>query len=154
MIKIDLLKNHPHTIPKLAPIWQEALGKMWLPDVQIQEIESWFYEWLNNDIPLAYIALYNDTPVGCCSLQLNDGIRPDLKPWLGDLVVTPKYQKQGIGKMLIDTTKQKAFSLGFKKLYLFTFDLTLVNYYVHLGWNINGKDEFKTKSVTIMEILL
>lgn len=27
MIKIDLLKNHPHAIPMLATIWHEVLGK-------------------------------------------------------------------------------------------------------------------------------
>lgn len=48
-----------------------------------------------------------------CSLRVNDGIRPDLTPWLGSLVVDPKYQKQGIGKMLVDEMKEKAKKLGF-----------------------------------------
>ena len=29
MIKIDLLKNHQNTIPTLANIWHEVLGKIW-----------------------------------------------------------------------------------------------------------------------------
>ena len=154
MIKIDVLKNHPHAIPALADIWYEVLGKIWCPEIRTQEIESWYHEWFNHDMPLAYIALYDDMPVGACSLQLNDGIRPDLAPWLGDLVVDPSYQKQGIGKMLIDASKNKAAELGFRKLYLFTFDQTTSGYYTRLGWKKIGMDKYKLHPVTVMEVVL
>jgi GNAT superfamily N-acetyltransferase len=154
MIKIDLLKNHPYAIPAIANIWHEVLGKIWMPEIAIEEIEYWYYEELNENMPLAYIALNDQIPVGTCSLQLNDGIRPDLKPWLGDLVVDPKYQNQGIGKMLIDAAIKKASELGFEKLYLFTFDPTVSNYYQRLGWKEIGMDEFKSKPVTVMEVEL
>lgn len=153
-IKIDLLKNHPNSIPAIASIWHEVLGKIWMPEIGIEEIESWYYEELNEELPLAYIAFKDQTPVGTCSLQLNDGIRTDLKPWLGDLVVDPKYQKRGIGKMLLDAAIKKAKQLGFKKLYLFTFDPAVSEYYQHVGWKKIGMDEFKSRSVTVMEIEL
>src|SRR5665213_2198277 len=92
-----------------------------------------FFYRKETDLPLAYIALCDQIPVGTCSLQLDGGIRPDLKPWLGDLVVDPKYQKQGIGKMLVDAAIEKAKELGFEKLYLFTFDPAVPEYYQHLG---------------------
>ena len=50
MIKIDLLKNHPTTIPRLAKIWHEVLGKIWMPEFGIEEIESLYYEELKHDI--------------------------------------------------------------------------------------------------------
>ena len=151
MITIDLLKNHPHAIPALAKIWHEVLGKIWMPEIGIEEIESLYYEELNEDLPLAYIALYDQIPVGTCSLHLNGGIRPDLKPWLGDLVVDPKYQKRGIGKMLLDAALKKAKELGFEKLYLFTFDPSLPDYYARHGWHEIDMDEFKGYEVTVME---
>lgn len=154
MITIDLLKNHPECITKLAEIWHELLGKIWLPEIGIQEIESGYHEELNDDMPLAYVALYNGLPVGTSSLQLNGGIRSDLAPWLGDLIVDLPYQKQGIGKMLIDAAKNKARELGFGKLYLFAFDPTLPEYYSSLGWNTIGMDKFKDHPVTVMEIAL
>jgi predicted N-acetyltransferase YhbS len=89
-----------------------------------------------------------------CSLRDNDGIRPDLAPWLGSLVVDPAYQNQGIGTMLIDRTKQKARTLGFELLYLFAFDRTIPEYYERLGWRKIGMDEFKGYPVTTMEIAL
>jgi GNAT superfamily N-acetyltransferase len=154
MITIDLLKNHPQAIPVLARIWHEVLGKVWMPEISIEEIEFWYQEELNDFMPLAYVALYNEIPVGSCTLQLNDGIRPDLSPWLGDLVIDPKYQRQGIGKMLVDIATKKAKELGFEKLYLFTFDPTIPKYYEQFGWKKIGMDEFKSYPVTVMEVVL
>lgn len=152
MIKIDLLKNHPEGIPELSKIWHEVLGKIWMPEIGIEEIESLYYEELNRDIPLTYIALYGEISVGSCTLQLNDDVRPDLGPWIESLVVDPKYQKHGIGKMLLDVTIEKAKELGFEKLYLFAFDPTIPEYYQRLGWKTIGMDEFKSHPVTVMEI--
>ncbi len=155
MIKIDLLKNHPHTIPALANIWYEVLGKIWAPDVLIEQVIERFAGHMNDkDLPITFIALEGDVPSGMCSLRENDGIRPDLTPWLGSLVVDPKYQKQGIGKMLIDVTVDKAKELGFKKLYLFAIDPTIPEYYQRLGWKKIGVDEYKSHPVTVMEVEL
>ncbi len=154
MITITLLKNHPECVTRIAEIWHEVLGKKWFPEIGIQEIESGYLEELNDDMPLAYVALHNDLPVGTCSLQFKGGIRPDLAPWLGDLVVDLAYQKQGIGKMLIDAAKNKAKELGFSNLYLFTFEPTLFAYYSKLGWNTIGIDKFKGQPVTVMEVAL
>ena len=153
MITIDLLKNHPKAIPVLTKIWREVLGQVWIPDVSIERVEQKFLQHLNDQIlPLTFVALHNNTPVGMCSLRENDGIRPDLTPWLGSLVVDPKYQKQGIGKMLVDVAVMKAKKLGFEKLYLFAFDPTIPEYYEPLGWKKIGMDEFKSHPVTVMEI--
>ena len=152
MIKIDLLKNHP-AIPALANIWHEVLGKIWVPDVPAHRVIARFADHLNDqDLPITFVALDGEIPVGMCSLRENDGIRPDLTPWLGSLVVDPKYQKQGIGKMLVDVAVRQAKECGFKKLYLFAFDPTIPEYYERLGWRKIGMDEFKSHPVTVMEV--
>jgi N-acetylglutamate synthase-like GNAT family acetyltransferase len=87
-----------------------------------------------------------------CSLRKNDGIRPDLEPWLGSLVVDKDYQGLKVGQQLIDTVKSKACNLGYKKLYLFTLDPKIPAYYSKLGWKEIGKDEFKGTPVTVMSI--
>lgn len=154
MIKIDFLKNHPYAITALATIWYEVLGKIWMPEIRIEEIESLYHEELTQDMPLTYIALDGKTPVGSCTLELNAGIRPNLRPWIGDLVVDPKYQKQGIGRILLDAGVEKAKELGFKKLYLFAFDPTIPEYYKRFGWKEIGMDKFKSHPVTVMEVWL
>lgn len=50
MIKIDLLKNHSDAIPELAHIWHDVLGRIWCPDLTIQEIESLTYDELNTQM--------------------------------------------------------------------------------------------------------
>ncbi len=155
MIKIDLLKNHPRVIPTLANIWHSALGKIWLPDIPIERVITRFSDHLSDqDLPITFVALDDETPVGMCSLRENDGIRPDLTPWLGSLVVNQNYQKRGIGKLLIDATVEKSKQLGFEKLYLFAFDPTIPEYYQRLGWKKIGMDEFKSYPVTVMEVVL
>ena len=95
MIKIDLLKNHPNARPALAYIWHEVLGKIWVPDVPVERVIARFADHLNDQaLPITFVALDGDLPVGMCSLRENDGIRPDLTPWLGSLAIDPKYQKQ------------------------------------------------------------
>lgn len=155
MIKIDLLKNHPDAIPALANIWHEVLGRIWVPDSPIERVIARFADHLNDQgLPITFVALDGEIPVGMCSLRENDGIRPDLTPWLGSLVVDPKYQKQGIGKMLADATILKAKELDFQKLYLFAFDPTIPDYYERLGWSQICMDEFKSHPVTVMEVEL
>jgi N-acetylglutamate synthase-like GNAT family acetyltransferase len=155
MIKIDLLKNHPGSIPALANIWHETLGKIWFPEIKVQEIESLTYDELSHqDEITSFITLCNDIPVGFCTFKLKEEFRPDLGPWLADIVVDSKYQKQGIGKMLIDIARLKAIELGFKELYLFAFDPTIPDYYKRLGWKKIGMDEFKSHPVTVMEVEL
>ena len=143
MIQIEYLKNHPHAIPTLSLIWHEGIGKIWMPEIRIEEIESLFYEELKQDIPITYIALYDDIPVGFCTFGLSEDFRPDLSPWIADLLVEPKYQKQGIGKMLLNAACEKAKELRFKKLYLFTFDSNIPKYYERLGWKKIGMGEYK-----------
>ncbi len=155
MIKIDILKNQQSSIPQLAEIWHEVLGKIWMPYLSVEYINGLIGSWVHEEhLPLAHVAIIDDRIVGIASLQVECGIRPSLTPWLGSLVVDPKYQKQGIGKMLVDVTALKAKELGFKKLYLFAFDPTIPSYYECLGWRKIGIDEFKSHPVTVMEVEL
>ncbi|MFU7598178.1 GNAT family N-acetyltransferase [Legionella pneumophila] len=155
MIKIDLLKDHQDSIPRLATIWHEVFGKIWVPDVPIEQVIKKYDSHLNDtQLPITFVATDGEMPVGMCSLRENDGIRPDLTPWLGSLVVSPAYQKKGIAPLLIETTQQKAKDLGFKKIYLFAFDPTIPDYYSRLGWSVIGIDEFKGHTVTVMEFHL
>lgn len=153
-VKIDLLKNHPETIPTLAALWHELLGKTWMPELSYDIIESLYYDELKQDMPLTYIALCDNRAVGSCTLQLTDEINPTLGPWLSDLVVDHQYQHQGIGTMLAKTVIAKTQQLGFNKLYLFAFDHRLTEYYGRLGWKEISMDVFKSHPVSIMELVI
>lgn len=155
MICIDYLHNHHHHIPALAKMWADTIGKQWVPNIPIEDAIKRFQTHLNiNELPFTLIALNNETPVGMCSLRATDGIRPDLTPWLGSLVVDPNHQNKGIGKLLINAIKKEAKSRGYQHLYLFTFDPALPEYYRLSGWTTYATDEVHTHPVIIMEAQL
>ena len=151
-ITIDILKNCPEHISALAKIWHEGLGSDLVPGPSPQYVEQCLHERLNSDIlPIAFVALDGNKPVGMCSLRKNDGIRPDLAPWLASLVVSTAYRKRGIGKQLIAAVQQKAAAMEFKKIYLFTFDPVTAEWYSGMGWKEIDTDTFKGYEVLVME---
>ncbi|MBP9777684.1 MAG: GNAT family N-acetyltransferase [Rickettsiaceae bacterium] len=155
MITIDLLKNHPNAINDLANIHYNLLGKIWFPQRPISKTIENLNTHLNDDqLPMTFVAFDRDTPVGMCSLRVDDGLGSKLTPWLGSLVVSSDYQKQGIAKKLIDKTKGQAKTMKYTKLYLFALDKTLPKYYESLGWSILGDDMFQDYPVTVMDIKL
>lgn len=153
-INIKKLTDHVEAIPKLSILLHELICKRWSPQDSLLEIKLWFEEWKSDRIPLAFAALEDENPVGMCSLQLNDGIRSDLKPWLGDLCVDPAYQNQGVGKLLIEACKRQAKEQGYNNLYLFAPDPEVQYYYQRLGWSKMGTDIYNGHTVTIMKFTL
>lgn len=149
---VKLNQCPPESINQAAKLCYEILVKKWSAENTLTETEDWFKQWLNDDIPLAYIALCSSEVVGMCSLQFNDGIRPDLMPWLGDLCVPIEHQNRGVGKSLIEAAKKKSKELGFKKLFLFAPDPNIPAYYIRLGWKKIDMDVFHGNPVTVMEI--
>ncbi|MDP3559738.1 MAG: GNAT family N-acetyltransferase, partial [Legionellaceae bacterium] len=102
-ITIAYLKNYPEATPALARIWHNVLGSIWVPDIPIERVEQRFHDHLNDALlPLTLVAFDGNKLIGGVSLREHDGIRPDLMPWLGSLIVDSAYQKKGIGGMLID----------------------------------------------------
>jgi GNAT superfamily N-acetyltransferase len=155
MITIDYLKNHPQHIPALAKMWADTIGQRWVPHISIEDAIARFQTHLNSDeLPLTLIALKDGIPMGMCSLRSSDGVRDDLTPWLGSLVVDPMHQNKGIGKLLINAIKTEAKNRGYQHLYLFTFDPALPKYYRLSGWTMFATDEFHTHPITIMEATL
>ncbi|MDF2550075.1 MAG: acetyltransferase, family [Chlamydiales bacterium] len=151
-LTIDILKNYPGSIAELAEIWIEALGKKEFPEVPVEQVINRLKEHGNEGkLPLTVVVMDHRRPVGMCSLMEKEGIRLDLKPWLGALVVNPLDQKRGIGKMLIEATKQKAQNLGFNQIYLFTFDERLPQYYARFGFRVIGEQEYKGRPAILME---
>jgi N-acetylglutamate synthase-like GNAT family acetyltransferase len=153
-IKIDYLKNHPEHIPLLAS-WMLNTWGHYNPNSSLEKAELKLKEHLHVDsLPIAYIALKNNEPVGMCALRINDGIRMDLTPWLGSLFVVPQMRGQGIGEQLIHIVTEKAHNLSYSNLYLLAFDPTLPLWYAKLGWKLIGTDDLHGHVVNVMEINL
>lgn len=155
MIKIISLTACPNSLPQLTKIWAELLGEKWDPYFLAEQASQHVQKHgSDNNLPITLVAFKDEQPVGMCTLRENDGVREDLKPWLASLVVDTHYQRQGIARELIEAIKQKAKSLQYKELFLFTFGKKLPKYYAQLGWQKIGMDAFEGKPVTIMRINL
>ncbi len=152
-IEIKLLTDCEEHIPSLAKLWYEEISRHWAPNASIEKAQQKLVDHLNsNSMPMAYIAIHNGEAVGMACLRETDGIRPGIAPWLGSLVVSPKYRGHQVGEALINTIKDQAKNLGYQILYLLAFDPTIPNWYARLGWSHIGDDELFGHRVAVMSI--
>lgn len=150
-INIKLLTECQQHIPELASLWYEEISKHWVPDASIERARQNLFKHSNDDkMPMTFVALAAGKPIGMASLRENDGIQPDLVPWLGSLVVHTDYRKRGVGEMLIQAIKNQASAFGYDKIYLLAFDLTIPDWYAKLGWQKIGMDSLFNHRVTVM----
>jgi N-acetylglutamate synthase-like GNAT family acetyltransferase len=152
-LEIKLLADCQEHIAELARLWFEEISKHWVPDASIERARQNLVKHSNKDsMPMTFVALSENKPIGMASLRENDGIQPDLVPWLGSLVVHPAYRKRKVGEMLIEATKNQARHFGYEKIYLLAFDFTIPEWYARLGWQKIGMDQLFNHSVTVMSI--
>lgn len=152
-VKIKLLADCQEHIPQLAALNYQELGRFWNPSASIERAEQNLVKHSNRDqMPLTFVVIHNEKPIGMASLRENDGVRPDLVPWLGGLVVNPDYRGCGVGRGLIEAVKSQARLLGYDKLFLLAFDKTIPNWYAKLGWKDIGVDQLNGYPVVVMDI--
>lgn len=154
-MEIKLLSDYPEYTPRLSEIHYEGIGRHFSADATPESYIEKLQAHLNHEkLPLTFVAIQDNQPIGMASLRINDGLRPDLEPWLGGLIVDPDYRKQKIGERLITAIKDKAVEFSYDRLYLLTFDKTLPNWYRQLGWQKAGFDKLLGHTVTVMSIYL
>ncbi|HVE45043.1 MAG TPA: GNAT family N-acetyltransferase [Gammaproteobacteria bacterium] len=142
-------------ISALAKLWHEEISRHWAPDASIEKAQQKLTHHLNtNSMPIAYAAICDGEAVSMACLRETDGIRPGVTPWLGSLVVSPKYRRCKVGEALISTVKDQAKNLGHQTLYLLAFDPTIPNWYTRLGWTHIGDDKLFGHRVAVMSIPL
>ena len=149
-IDVRLLAECSEIIPQLSSLWYREFASIWLPNADFYSEEEPDCHLNVETLPLTFVALFEDQPIGLCSLRMNDGIRSELSPWLGSLVVASAYQGKGVGRLLIETTIDKSRAFGFEKLYLFILDTSLEPYYAKMGWKTIGTDQYANQSVIVM----
>lgn len=153
--EIKLLKDCQEHIPRLAQLWYEEISRHWVPGASVEKAEQKLFAHSNSDImPMAFVALYDDQPIGMACLRENDGIREGTTPWLGSLVVNPSHRGRKVGETLINVVKEKAKALGYAVLYLLAFDPTIPEWYAKLGWMDIGEDKLFGHQIAVMSINL
>lgn len=152
-LEIKLLADCKEHLPQLATLWYNEIGKQWIPNASTERALKTYQEHLNSDsLPLTYVVMANDQAIAMGSLRDNDGIREDLTPWLGSLIVHPDYRRKGIGEALIGLIKAEAKQMGHSSLYLLTLDPNIHLWYEQLGWELIGMDKLYHHPVRVMKI--
>jgi GNAT superfamily N-acetyltransferase len=102
-------------------------------------------------IPAFFVARVNTLMVGCSSIIASDlPTRPELGPWLANVLVLPEYRSQGLGGSLIKAAMTHA-AHRTERLYLYTHDKTEL--YAKLGWKHLGSDHYAGKDIVLMDFL-
>ena len=158
-IAIDYLANCPELVDELARLsWKE-----W-PEVYEQRKQTLehsvknYRERMNTDrLPLTFVAVRAGLAITCrelvgmVSLKFHDmDTRPDLDPWLGGLLVLPKWRNQGVGTMLMRRATEEARRLDVPQLYLWTHSAERL--YDKLGWQVVERTNYFGKAAVVMQI--
>lgn len=107
--EIKLLTSCQEHILALAELWYQEISRHWAPNASIEKAQQKLVDHLNSDnMPMAYVAICNGETIGMACLRETDGIRPGIAPWLGSLVVNPRYRRHKIGEALINAVKKQA----------------------------------------------
>jgi GNAT superfamily N-acetyltransferase len=148
-IRIEPLVDH-------LPVLETVIGWHWTefgyedPGGSASEWQADLLATLQRDrVPLAYVALDGETPVGSAELIEHDlDSRRDLSPWLAGVFVHPEFRGKGLGHRLVRMIEERAGSLGFSRIYCFTENAA--KFYVGLGWRRYAKDLLQGRAVTIL----
>ena len=148
-MRIEPLADHPHLIPTLAR-WHLAEWGHKSPARSLETAEARLHGHLRRDaIPLTLVALEEGRALGSAALICQDmRTRPELTPWLADVVVDPGLRGRGIGSELVRFALAKARELGVARLYLFTPDRERL--YARLGFAVLERTDYRGEAVVIM----
>lgn len=99
----------------------------------LEEIKEFTqYAVYENRIPQTFVALKDGKPAGMYHILMSDcKVRPDIYPWLTDVYVAEEFRGQGIGKLLIQSVREKAKELDLEEIFLYT---NLDRVYEKHGW--------------------
>lgn len=148
--KIQLLVDNEHLIPEIAQLKFQEFSSL-APKKTLDDFVQGLKTHLNGkELPITYV-LVNETKefVGTFSLRKYDmETHQHLTPWVGSVLVSPKYRNQGIGAFLVEQVELKAKEMGYPQLYLFTPKSEA--WYQKLGWRTIEHTLFNQTSVAVM----
>jgi GNAT superfamily N-acetyltransferase len=151
-VRLELLADCPETLPVLAR-WHHAEWGHHGPR-SVEHMAERLERHLNRDrIPLTVVCFDAERPVATAGLVEHDmETRPELTPWLADVVVDPERRGERIGTRTVEFAVDRARDLGIRRLYLFTPDRE--TFYARMGWSLVERVCYRDENVAVMRIAL
>ena len=148
-LHIDYLANHRDCIPTLAQWHLQEWGYLNPGAGLTQHIKKLQRLCNIQQIPTAFIAVYERRVIGSASLVAHDILRNQaMTPWLASVYVAPAFRQRGVGTCLVNRGLAEARKLGYRYLYLFTPDREY--FYHRLGWLTLREVMIKGHPMTVM----
>jgi GNAT superfamily N-acetyltransferase len=132
--------------------------EQWKRDFPYDTVD-WYLDLYNDAdsatmLPVVHAASLNGDFVGTASLiaddELPDAIEPG--PWIAAVLVAEQARRQGIGEALIDSLTDRARTLGFSTVYLYTEHGA--PWYEKMGWKSLRITRLSDHNVTVMSLQL
>jgi len=141
-MEIKYLSDCPEFTPTVVDWIYNEFIKDIRHGVTYQKLLDNYQVCYKDKLPVRFVALVDNTPVGTISLVKNDLKYRDYIPWLAALYVLPDYRGNKIAKLLIRRVKTVSKNLGYKELFLRTEFAS--DYYRARGWKFveSCVDEF------------
>jgi GNAT superfamily N-acetyltransferase len=162
-VAVDYLANHPEHADELARLsWDEWQSIYEQRGQTFGDAVRNYHERTNIDrLPLALVALANPPAsakgtarkelIGTVSLKYYDlDIRPEIKIWLGGLLVIPEWRRRGVASLLMQRAVEAARRLNVERLFLWT--SSAEGLYLRLGWQPVERTEYCGLPIVIMKI--
>lgn len=148
-MNVSYLRDRPEFLSSLAPAIVAHYRSL-VPEESMESRNAKLRSHLNKDeLPIAWVAHSGDEALGMAALRVHDlEGREDLTPWLGGVFVRPEHRRRGVASQLCRVVEDKAWSLEFETLYLFTTDQQSL--YSRLGWELWQKALWRGNPVDIM----
>jgi GNAT superfamily N-acetyltransferase len=148
-MKISYLSDVPdlasQLIPGLLDHWRAVA-----PEDTAEARAQRFRAHMNRDVlPIAWLAHDGGQALGTASLRATDlPGRVELTPWLGGVYVAPPFRGRGIASALCRAVEERAATLGYERMYLFTLDQQRL--YERLGWLRLERAEWRGRTADVM----
>ena len=148
-LQIDYLEDHRQAIPKLAALHHAE----WLtvtPGLSVADrIAGFEARARRGSIPTGLVAVVEEAVVGmACLVACDIESHCHLTPWLATVLVEPGSRRRGVGTALTVRATDEAIKLGFRDLFLFTFDRQ--SFYARLGWKTLEPATYAGRRGTVM----
>ena len=149
-LQITPLVDCKGCLSMIAGWYLSAFGK---EETTLNSCKEKLLERLNTDIlNVCYVAFEDNKPVGTISLTQNDiPTASTLSPCIANLFVVEQYRHKNIGRKLIEYAKTKLKAMNFPKVYLYTTNKTIHEWYQKLGWKIISQGKIYDFEIKVME---
>ncbi|MFD2648555.1 GNAT family N-acetyltransferase [Devosia albogilva] len=116
----ELLADRPEVIGALVELMESVWADWYHPGGASARAE--LSERLQRDrLPLGIVALNGEAAVGTCALTVSSGgLVTERSPWIGGLVVDPRWRRRGVGLLLLQRARHEAKRLGYTRVYALT----------------------------------